>query len=243
MSGSIANSSENTLSIVECINKEHHTLVKTILNTHHSYVGYKHSPNQRTSFLVYENTSGNLIGVMGLCNATLAINCRDAYIGWHNNAQKMKWVKSIANNNRFCLIRENITVKNAASRALKLLRTEGVSIWNKKYDTSLIMLETFVQPLTTDTIHRVGTCYKADNWIHVGNTKGYSIKKIPLSLWKKENTERGKLARENPKECCIIYSKYANNTELYGYDIQDSVPKIVYIYPLIKDWKETFLSS
>ena len=39
--------------------------------------------------------------------------------------------------------------------------------WQKQYQITPVLMETFVE---TDRF--AGTCYKAANWIHVGNTKG-----------------------------------------------------------------------
>jgi len=53
--------------------------------------------------------------------------------------------------------------------------------WLRYYGTEVAMVETFV-----DTTRYAGTCYKAANWIHLGQTKGrsrqdreYSIK-VPI---------------------------------------------------------------
>ena len=73
-------------------------------------------------------------------------------------------------------------------------------------------------------------------------TEGNSIKKIPIVMWKKENTERGRLARENPEECMRRYAFYVNNNEKYGYDVQTTQKKIVFIKPLVKNWKELLLA-
>ena len=229
----------------ECKQSSEFQLFRETINTHHSYVKYKDSPTRRLSFLVHEMTSGNFIGCIGLTSGTLALRCREEYIGW-NNETKMRHLHQIANNSRFCLIKDNITVTNAASMTLKMLRTIGVAAWKRKYNDDLILLETFILPNRQNqymgSYNRNGACYRADNWTEIGMTEGNSIKKLPIVMWKKEKTERGRLARENPEECMRQYAFYVNNSEKYGYDVSSTDKKIVFIKPLIDNWKSVLLS-
>ena len=233
------------IKLVECKQSSEFKLFRDTIDQHHSYVKYKDSPTRRLSFLVYESASGNFIGCIGLTSGTLALKCREEYIGWSNDL-KMKHLHQIANNSRFCLIKNNITVPNAASMTLKSLRTIGADTWKLKYDDSLVLLETFILPTRENQYighyNRNGACYKADNWIELGMTEGNSIKKIPIVMWKKENTERGRLARDNPEECMRQYAFYVNNSEKYGYDVKATQKKIIFIKPLIKNWKQILLS-
>ena len=41
--------------------------------------------------------------------------------------------------------------------------------WKQRYGTDIAMVETFV-----DTTRFAGTCYKAANWLKIGQTKGRS---------------------------------------------------------------------
>lgn len=245
MSGSIE-VADYPIILSECKTSSDFKLFRETINTHHSYVKYKDSPTRRISFLIHESKSGNFIGVIGLSSGTLAIKCRENHIGWDNSI-KMQNIHKIANNNRFCLIKDNITIKNAASMALKTLRITGAEAWKQKYSNELVLLETFILPNRdiqyNGNISRNGACYKADNWINIGMTEGHSIKKIPMLLWKKEQTERGKLARENPEECIKKYSYYVNNNENYGYDITNTDKKIVFIRPLKSDWLKSLFTQ
>jgi hypothetical protein len=233
------------IKLVECKQSSEFKLFRDTIDQHHGYVKYKDSPTRRLSFLVYESASGNFIGSIGLTSGTLALKCREEYIGW-NNEIKMKHLHQIANNSRFCLIKNNITVANAASMTLKQLRTVGVDAWKAKYNDALVLFETFILPAREIQYighsNRNGACYKADNWIEIGITEGNSIKKIPLVMWKKERTERGRLARENSEECMRQYAFYVNNSEKYGYSVQTTQKKIVFIKPLVKDWKSILLA-
>ena len=70
---------------------------------------------------------------------------------------------TFANNWRFCM-REKI--KNAGTQILKELRRQAPLHWKQKYNNELKYLITFVAGGNN------GAVYKADNWIHCGETSG-----------------------------------------------------------------------
>ena len=118
---------------------------------------------------------------------------------------------------------------NVGTMALKILRTVGAQRWEQKYGDKLVLIETFIKPQWN------GSLYISDNWIDVGMTKGSSISKVPLSLWKREDSPRGKMARENPEECLKKVAGYQGNKH---YKVEKSEPKIIMLKPLVKKWKK-----
>lgn len=60
-----------------------------------------------------------------------------------------------------------VQVKNLASSVLSLLATRVASDWEVIYGYRPVLLETFVEQ---DRFK--GTCYRAADWIHVGQTRG-----------------------------------------------------------------------
>jgi hypothetical protein len=228
--------------LVECCKPDQNKLFRDTINKFHSYKKYTDSPTRNIRWLIYESQSGNHIGAIGLSSATISISCRDKYIGW-SKEQRIKNLGMLANNSRCCFIRDNITFKNAGSMVLKQLRLEGAKRWKEKYDQDLILLETFVQPDREEEYNghksRNGSIYKADNWIEVGITSGHSIRKGPLGLWVKETGKRGELARTNPKAALEKYG-YKDGKE---YIVSKSLPKIMFIKPLVKNWKEILSSE
>ena len=223
--------------MVECCKPDENRLFRDTINKFHSYKKYTDSPTRNIRWLLYESESGNHIGAIGLSSATISISCRDNFIGW-TKEQRIKNLGMIANNSRCCFIRDNITIKNIGSMALKQLRIIGAKRWFEKYDQPLLLLETFVQPDRDEEYNgkklRNGAIYRADNWQEIGMTSGHSIRKGPLGLWVKEKGSRGKLAREDPKAALLKYG-YADGQE---YIISKSLPKIMFIRPLQNDWKE-----
>jgi hypothetical protein len=232
--------------LVECTTPPEHKLFREIVDKYHSYCKFRNSPTRNIRWMVYENISGNLVGVIGLSSATIAVTARDKYIGW-NNEIKMRHLGKLANNSRFCLIRDNLTIKNIGSMTLRQLRVVGAKRWFEKYEEPLILLETFIQPERDEELDgyltRSGTTYLADNWINVGMSAGSSIRKSPLKLWAKDSGERGRLAREDPKECLKRYSGYLGEHNSSGYKITKSPKKMIFVKPLVKNWKEILLSS
>ena len=225
----------------ECLTPAQNKLFRDTIDKYHSYVKYKDSPTRNIRWLVYETESGNHIGSIGLSSATIAVKVRDEYIGW-NNATKMKHLSQLANNSRFCLVQKRITIDNAASITLKQLRIQGAKRWKSKYDDDLILLETFILPGREKKfggyINRNGSCYRADNWIYIGETTGNHIRKTPLKLWEKETGERGRLARENPEKCLKRYAGYLGDHSDSGYKVTKVAKKTMFIKPLVWNWKE-----
>ena len=91
---------------------------------------------------------------------------RDQWIGWHFRYQYDR-LHLVANNSRFLILPEH-HYPNLASRTLSLCERRISQDWQKHFGYPLLLLETFVDPL-----HFQGTVYRASNWIHVGETRGF----------------------------------------------------------------------
>jgi len=232
-----SNTIKTPVFLVECDSPEKNKLFRETIDKHHSYVKYKDSPTRNIRWLVYESKSGNHVGAIGLSSATIAISCRDEFIGW-NKDTRIKNLGMLANNSRCCFIQSNITLKNVGSMVLKQLSNVGAKRWMEKYEQPLLMIETYVQPERDEEYNgkktRNGAIYKASNWIEVGKTSGNSIRKGPLGLWRKETGARGELARKDPKAALEKYG-YAEGKE---YIITKSPQKIMFVKPLVWNWKE-----
>lgn len=228
--------------LVECNTPFNNKIFRDTIDKYHSYKKYTDSPTRNLRWLVYETESGNHIGAIGLSSATISISCRDRYIGW-TKEQRIKNLGMLANNSRCCFIKDNITIENAGSMVLKQLRIQGAKKWKQKYGQDLVLLETFVQPDREGEYQgqkqRNGAIYRADNWIDIGTTSGNSIRKGPLALWVKETGKRGELARKDPRAALEKYG-YTGGQE---YIVSKSLPKIMFIKPLVNDWKEKLLTS
>lgn len=197
----------------ECKTAEDRKIFKNTINNHHSYIKHKLTPTRRIDFLVYENESNNLIGAIGLNSAVLNLGERDRILGL-NNSNKKRRLLNIANNYRFALIKENITIQNAGSQILKSLRINGAKAWKRKYGNKLIGIETFVQPPWT------GSVYKADNWSFLGETKGFKCSRLPIKLIIKSCQK---------KQIKKFKLKYNTNSLL---KFEKTIPKLVFFKKL-----------
>ena len=90
---------------------------------------------------------------------------RESFIGWQP-PQRLKNLQLVVNNARF-LILPWIQSKGLASKILSRIARQLPHDWSEQYGYRPVLLETFVE----SERHR-GTCYKAANWTHVGQTTG-----------------------------------------------------------------------
>ena len=92
---------------------------------------------------------------------------RDEWIGW-NSQQRSRNLQYIVNNSRF-LILPSVHVKGLASTILARSARQLPHDWRQHYGYTPLLLETLV-----DAERFRGTCYRAANWIHLGQTTGGS---------------------------------------------------------------------
>jgi uncharacterized protein DUF4338 len=89
---------------------------------------------------------------------------RDSWIGWSDQARRANLCR-VVNNARF-LILPWVAVPHLASHVLSLAARQLPTDWLAAYSVRPLLLETLVdRPYT-------GTCYRAANWICVGQTQG-----------------------------------------------------------------------
>jgi hypothetical protein len=93
------------------------------------------------------------------------MQARDAWIGWSDD-QRQRNLQSIVNNGRF-LVLPWVRVKGLASKILALSARQMPRDWETRYGHRPLLLETLV-----DAARFRGTCYRAANWIPVGQTAG-----------------------------------------------------------------------
>jgi hypothetical protein len=93
------------------------------------------------------------------------MQARDEWIGW-NDEQRQRNLQWIVNNARF-LILPWVRVQGLASKILALSARRLPPDWENHYGYRPLLLETLV-----DAARFRGTCYRAANWIHVGQTAG-----------------------------------------------------------------------
>jgi hypothetical protein len=147
---------------LELVEKGQSAVWNQLIQRYH-YLGYTTLPGAQLRYLV--KSKGRLIALLGFGAAAWKTAPRDEYIGWSAH-QRKKNLHLIVNNARF-LILPWVRSRNLASRILSLAARRIAADWQERYSYRPCLLETFVQK---DRFS--GTCYKAANWIYVGDTKG-----------------------------------------------------------------------
>jgi hypothetical protein len=127
------------------------------------YLGYKTLGGEQLRYFVRHGDE--LVGLVGFGASAWKVGARESFIGW-SSGQKEKNLYRVVNNARF-LILPWVQIKNGASKILSMVERRLPVDWEARYGYRPVLLETYVQK---DKFR--GTCYKAANWIHVGDTQG-----------------------------------------------------------------------
>ena len=151
------------LRILQVTRKQDVQLFRTLLQQHH-YLGYSGPVGENLKYLVYD-CQERVLGCLLYGAAAWRVASRDSFIGWDESARQ-HGLSRIANNMRF-LILPDIRVSHLASHLLALVSRRISNDWQAKYGHPILLLETFVEQRRF-----AGTCYKAANWIPVGETTG-----------------------------------------------------------------------
>jgi hypothetical protein len=133
-----------------------------LVNRYH-YLGYKALSGAQLRYLI--RSEGRVLGCIGWSAAAWKTAPRDLFIGW-TQAQREHNLEKVINNARY-LILPWVKVPSLASKALAMAAKRLPEDWQTRYGYRPVLLETFVEKERFR-----GTCYKAANWIHVGETKG-----------------------------------------------------------------------
>lgn len=147
---------------VEIVTKAWSSLWNEYIDRYH-YLGYTRLSGAQLRYFV--KSEGAIVALLGFGASAWKTQPRDEYIGW-TASERAKNLHMIVNNARF-LILPWIHSKNLGSHILsKVIKRIGKD-WENQYKYRPVLLETFV-----DKTRFQGTCYKAANWIYVGDTKG-----------------------------------------------------------------------
>ena len=126
-------------------------------------LGYQREFGSQMRYFI--QSGGRDMGCLQFSASAWALEARDKWIGW-STADRKERLYLIVNNSRY-LIFPWVKIKNLASKALSVAAKRIQEDWLKEYCYAPVLLETFV-----DQEYFKGTCYKAANWIHLGQTKG-----------------------------------------------------------------------
>jgi len=137
-------------------------LFNSLLEEHH-YLGYEQPVGEHLKYLVW--VQGRPLACVAWSSAPRRIGARDRYIGWSQEVRRRN-IRLIAYNTRF-LILPWVRVPHLASHILGRMATQISGDWQRMYGHPIYFLETFVDPERFR-----GTCYRAANWVLLGQTTG-----------------------------------------------------------------------
>ncbi len=112
-----------------------------------------------------ESSEQGWIGGFGFSSASWRLKERDRRIAWSKTGEDVD-LDRIVCNSRFLILPE-FGVPNAASHVMSQCIRRLAGDWENRYGVRPRIVETFV-----DSERFTGTCYRASNWIYLGETSG-----------------------------------------------------------------------
>lgn len=134
------------------------------LLAHEHYLGHRNTVGENLRYLVRDRHSRPVACAL-FGSAAWKCADRDAFLGWDRPTRERN-LPCLTNNTRF-LIPGWVQVPHLASHVLGLIARRIRADWQAKYGHPVHALETFV-----DRSRFKGTCYRAANWLRLGETQG-----------------------------------------------------------------------
>lgn len=137
-------------------------LFNSLMEQYH-YLGYEQPVGEHLKYLV--KVGGQAVACLAWSSAPRHLGARDRFIGWDQQTRRRN-IRLIAYNTRY-LILPWVKVPHLASHILGRMAKLVPSDWERVYAHPIYLMETFVDPERFG-----GICYRAANWIVVGETTG-----------------------------------------------------------------------
>ena len=106
-----------------------------------------------------------VVGGLQFSSAAWRLRPRDAWIGW-DEATRARHLPRVVTNSRLLVV-PWVRVTNLISTTLSLALRRLPHDWQARYGVEPLLVETFVDPA-----RYVGGCYRAANWVALGETAG-----------------------------------------------------------------------
>jgi len=171
------------ISLIRVENQQQRQLWYEHIDRRH-YLGYQLPFGAQLRYFIKSAATDDILGCFQFSSPAWKMAPRDRWIGWSDGARKVN-LQKIINNSRF-LILPWVEVKNLASSALCLAVRSVPEDWKLLYGYRPVLMETLV-----DRSRFKGTCYRAANWIHIGETTG-----------------RGRMDRDNMRQGMAVKEIY-----------------------------------
>lgn len=142
---------------------DRHRIWRELVGRFH-YLGHKTAFGASMRFLVMDR-GGRYLGCLQYSSPAWRMKVRDQWIGWSDDLRQAN-LQRIVNQSRF-LILPWVQVKNLGSHILSKSARQLPELWERQFGVAPFLIETLV-----DVSRYRGTCYRAANWICVGETTG-----------------------------------------------------------------------
>jgi hypothetical protein len=162
IAGALAELKPLVVSIVEAGSPDQR-LFNALLEEHH-YLGHRRTVGENLGYVV-RDAQGREVACVLFGSAAWKCAGRDRWIGWNARRREAK-LGFLTNNTRF-LILPWVRVPHLASHLLGVVSRRLCADWQKKYGHPIHAVESFVERERFR-----GTCYRAANWVRVGETQG-----------------------------------------------------------------------
>ena len=134
------------------------------LLTRYHYLGYAMPFGARIQYLVYvSRPRREAVGCLQFSSPAWRMKARDRWIGWDDKRREAA-LQQVVNNSRFLVL---APIRNLASAMLACSLRRLKSDWQEQYGLEPLLVETLV-----DRKRFHGGCYRAANWIELGETTG-----------------------------------------------------------------------
>lgn len=138
-------------------------LFKQLMGRFH-YLGYAMPFGARLQYLVYvTQPRQEMVGCVQFSSPAWRMKARDQWIGWDEGTRKQH-LQHIVNNSRLLVLAR---IRNLASMMLSCALKRLGRDWQRQYGLQPFLVETLV-----DQQRFHGGCYRASNWIELGQTSG-----------------------------------------------------------------------
>lgn len=150
---------------VEPVPPEEQPVWDATVAAHHA-LGFQRAFGAHQRYWIWGQVRGQrrILGGVLFAAAARNVAVRDAWVGWTQQEQQRFRARIVANS-RFVLLR-GVRVPHLASHALALATRRLRGDWLGRFGYAPVLVETFVAPPWQ------GTCYRAANWVSLGQTRG-----------------------------------------------------------------------
>jgi hypothetical protein len=144
---------------------DHRRLFRELVGRYH-YLGYAVPYGAHAQYLVWvSKPTPAVVGCLQFSSAAWRLGPRDRWIGW-DDATRARQLGRVVTNSRLLVV-PWVHVRNLVSTMLRVALRRLSHDWQVRYQVAPLLVETFVDPARF-----VGGCYRAANWIAVGETAG-----------------------------------------------------------------------